>query len=98
MYSYPKPVRDSHTLRAGFTLIEVLLALAVLGILAVLATPSYQKYVNEARAAEFLVKMHEITLAYHDVFATTDNLAAWHDEPGYHENARAVAKHIFKTL
>lgn len=51
----------------GFTLLELMMVVAVIGILAVLAIPTYTKYVNEAKAAEFLVRMHTIALAYHEV-------------------------------
>lgn len=51
----------------GFTLLELMMVVAVIGILAVVALPSYTKYVNEAKAAEFLIRMHTIALAYHEV-------------------------------
>lgn len=54
----------------GFTLLEVMMVIAIIGILAAIALPSYQRYVNEARAANFLVGIHDIALAYHDVLAT----------------------------
>lgn len=38
--------------RAGFTLIELMIAIAIISILAVVALPAYQKYMIRARAAE----------------------------------------------
>ncbi|PVZ68812.1 prepilin-type N-terminal cleavage/methylation domain-containing protein [Pelagibaculum spongiae] len=39
----------------GFTLIEIMITLAVLGILTVIAVPSYQYYISRAKAAEVAV-------------------------------------------
>ena len=62
----------------GFTLLELLMVVAVLGILSVIAVPSYQRYVNEAKAADVLVKVHEVALAYHDIIATSPGELADH--------------------
>ena len=51
----------------GFTLLELLIALSIISILAMFAVPSYVRYVNEAKAADFLTKIHQIALAYHEV-------------------------------
>lgn len=46
----------------GFTLIELMIAIAVLGILLAIAMPNYNKYVREARRAEAQSQMLEIRL------------------------------------
>lgn len=46
----------------GFTLIELMIAIVVLGILLAIAMPNYFKYVREARRAEAQSQMLEIRL------------------------------------
>lgn len=46
------PRRDPRGGRAGFTLIELMIAVCIIGVLASVALPSYQRFMNEARASE----------------------------------------------
>ena len=46
----------------GFTLIELMIVVAIVGILAAIAYPSYQNYVREARRAAGQATMMEIQL------------------------------------
>lgn len=44
----------------GFTLLELMIATAIVGILAAFAVPSYQAYVYRARAAEVILEIDKI--------------------------------------
>ena len=51
--------RDSH----GFTLIEILIALAIVAVLAAVALPNYQSYVNRAEFAQVIENFAAMKLA-----------------------------------
>lgn len=58
----------------GFTLIEVLIALAILGIVASLAIPSYSEYVDRARNADAMSDIAEIQSAIERFYVANERL------------------------
>lgn len=67
----------------GFTLIEVLIAVAILGIIAAIAIPSYSQYAMKARRAEAVTSLTEIAGEQYRYFSENNSYATKLTDLGY---------------
>lgn len=59
-----------HSMQKGFTLIELMIVVAIIGILAAIAIPQYQDYVTRARWAENNTSIAPLKLAIGECLQT----------------------------
>jgi type IV pilus assembly protein PilA len=59
------------TMQKGFTLIELMIVVAIIGILAAVALPAYQDYTVRAKVCEGMIAASSLKIGIIDVFADT---------------------------
>ena len=62
------------TAQQGFTLIELMIVVAIIGILAAIAIPSYTDYTNRARAANAVASLAGQKIKVAEVYSTDSSL------------------------
>ena len=70
-------------IRAAFTLIELMIAVAIIGIIAAIAIPAYQDYTIRAQATEGIVLASGIKSAVVDYYTTFGVMPPNHAAVGY---------------
>ena len=64
-------LRISHRQDRGFTLVELMIVVAVIGVIASLAIPNYMRFTARTRRSEMLETVSKIKLSFKNVFDNT---------------------------
>lgn len=73
------------TMQQGFTLIELMIVVAIIGILAAVALPAYQDYTTRAKVSEMILAASSGRTALSEAYATNSEFPA--NASGYITNA-----------
>jgi len=78
----------------GFTLIELMIVVAIIGILAAIAIPAYQDYSIRAQVSEGINLTSSAKAAVTEYFQDTGNLATTNDEAGLETNTEIQGQFV----
>lgn len=78
----------------GFTIIELLIVVTIVGILSAIAIPSYQSYANRAKIGEAAVLAGPVKLAVYDYVVQSERLPTGNAEVGLAPPAQLYGRYV----
>jgi len=81
------------TMQKGFTLIELMIVVAIIGILAAVALPAYQDYTVRAKVSEVVLAASQCRTAISEIVQSSSSLPSANNSWGC-ESASATTKYV----
>jgi type IV pilus assembly protein PilA len=81
--------KQNHRKAKGFTLIELMIVVAIIGVLSAIAIPAYKDYVKRTEAASGLATLKSLLTNY-DLYEQENGSAPTLDQIGTHANANPL--------
>ena len=84
-------------IQSGFTLIELMIVVAIIGILAAIAIPQYQNYVARAQVSEALVLASGAKIAVAEYASTNGKYPANNEDAGLADPEDISGSYVFSV-
>ncbi|KIN15129.1 hypothetical protein RO22_12380 [Halomonas sp. KHS3] len=83
-----------NTTQGGFTLIELMIVVAIIGVLASIAVPQYQNYVGRAQVSEAISLASSAKTAVSEYYMTTGEWPKGNDQAGLSAAAQIQGSYV----
>jgi len=81
--------------KKGFTLVELMITVAILAVLATIAIPAYQNYINRAKQSDAIIGLKAAQMAQEQFFSENNRYASTIDIlPGFNDTGAADNKFV----
>ncbi|MBC5782791.1 pilin [Ramlibacter sp. USB13] len=85
-------------LQQGFTLIELMIVVAIIGILAAVALPAYQDYTKRAKMSEVILAASACRTTITEVYQSGTSVSMTPNSWGCESTTQAASKYVFRVL